>query len=117
MIRIILLATTFLALGGCSVFGGKQDYAGLTNIHLLYDTDGEKSMLKRVDFVDGKESQKKQWAVQLPDKTIIKFSTEGELAFKAFETRADVQKFVMEKFGELIPGVVESILKAKGISP
>jgi len=117
MSRIILLTIVCMALGGCSVFGGKQDYAGLTNIHLLYDTDGGKSLLRRVDFVDGKESQKKQWAVQLPDKTIIKFSTEGELAFEAFETRADVQKFVMEKFGELIPGVVDAIIKSKGINP
>ncbi|MBL4839048.1 MAG: hypothetical protein JKY34_15880 [Kordiimonadaceae bacterium] len=116
---VIMLLAISLTLTACAgaVPWNKQNYAGLNEWEIKKCiSDSGVEYICKAKFIDGKESEAKQLAIQLADGTIIKYSTEGERAFDGFKTRADVEKFVSEQFGSVSKDVVDAISKQMGIN-
>lgn len=111
-----MLVMVLLMLSACAgaVPWNKQMNAGLSEWKVeLCDLEGKNCV--KGSFIDGKESEEKQLAVQLTEDIIIKYSTAGERAFEGLKTRADVEKFLSEQVGNVAPSVVDAFAAKLGI--
>ncbi len=110
MNRYIPLVAILLALTGCAgaLPWNPQNNAGMTNVHIEYGEDGA---IKDVRWIDGKEKQDVLLEVNLKKGT-LRYSATGIEAFPAFTTRAEVEKWVAEKFADAIPEVRNAIIGA-----
>ncbi len=109
---VVILAT----LAGCAgaVPWNPQNNAGITNVRIAFE-DGK---ISDVRWVDGKEKARVRLNVDLASKT-LSYSANDVLAFPAFNSRAEVEKWVAEQFAgaskEIMPKIVDLIAKASGL--
>ena len=106
---VLILA---LALSACGTIGGagsglfnEQDQAGLTDWHLEFNDQGQ---LREVRVIDGKEKQNVRLQADIKAGT-VDYSATNVKAFGAFETRADVEKWVASRWPEVVPEVRSGI--------
>lgn len=92
--RYILLASV-IALTACAGAPSLQSQAGLTDVSVRWNDDGQ---IRSVDFIDGKE--KESVRVKIDRQTgLLEYEAGGVRAFEAFESRAEVEKAVTDTFG------------------
>jgi len=119
--------------GNGSVLGGylidiknPQAKAGFNEATMIYgkvkNANGdEEYQMKFFNLVNGQESSELKLELALSDGTIYKFSAGEVQAFKAFDTRADVEKAIAETVGGILsPEMIAEVAKklaAGGISP
>lgn len=112
IIAACALALSLSACAGSGVFGSNpQGDAGLSKWSVGFNEDGT---LAAVEVVDGKEKQDVHLAADIKAGT-VSYSATAVKAFAAFESRADVEKWVASRWPELAPDVRASIADVIGL--
>jgi len=111
MNKIIVIVATALMLAGCSV-GGHQEFAGINKVSFDWCKVDGQMLPCEVRIIDGKEQGAIDFSFQMPDGTILNFAADNVKAFRGQELRAAVDKALIEAYGEALPSVAESIVKA-----
>jgi len=109
MIKNIVAILMLGLLTGCVAPWSKQDYAGIT--YFEAEACPETLQLCHLIVIDGKEGSRNIEIRKNPDGTFSLIYGSQVLAFEGQRTRAEVEKFLAQTFGELAPGVLDRVIR------
>ncbi len=107
--KIIVIALCFLAVGcaGNTPWENPQQYAGITHVDAKWKADSNE--LERIEVWSGKEGQSFDIIADIA-KGKVSWSGKEVRSFQAFESRAEVEKMVAEKFADAAPDIRKGIV-------
>ncbi len=111
----LLLVGVAFGLTACGALPwNDQENAGLTDMHIYWAYSEANNTVYPVEIrvTDGKEFGSVNLAFQMSDGTLMNFNGVDVRAFRGQEIRADVEKAIAEVYGEIVPGLTDSILAA-----
>ena len=118
MKKTIVVVAGVLLVAGCAgntPWENPQQYAGITHVDAQWNDNGN---LKHVRVFSGKEGQSFDISANLKEGT-VDWKGKGVRAFEGFASRAEVEKYVAEKFADAAPeirtGLVELLTRLSGI--